>query len=234
MTRSSTGRRFFRFASLYLVLAVTLSACQRLPFDLFGDGGLDDIVEEVADPFAGDADTDGTDPADDAREDPPATEEPSDADGDPRDTTSDDQVGCVYEGIPDGDPMGEDEYLTRTGDINYELEILVMDMDAELVELEEGMHDWRSLLTEFEEFQIRFSEVTAGATGIVPPPGAESWHDQLMMSWVGVCDAIENGIAGTRDGDDAAFEAFVDAMREFPTLYNELHANMMVGPFEDG
>ena len=53
-----------------------------------------------------------------------------------------------------------------------------------------------------------------------------------MGSFDDVCTAIEDGLAGSGDGDDERFEAFVAALTEFPGLINGLHANAACGPFE--
>lgn len=215
------------------MLGLLVSACDIVG-DLDVDQLIDQVVGEDGDLLDG-LDTDGDqDPFGAAEADEPEQDPSAGPDEAATSRSDDGRLICAYDGVPSGQPMDEDAYMSRIGEVNFALEQIVMDMDAELTELEQGMHDWRSLLDALEEIAHRYAEVTVGVFEIVPPDGAEDWHDGVMSSWVGVCEAINDGMAGTEDGDDERFEAFADALREFPSLMNDLHANTMVGPFEQG
>ena len=134
----------------------------------------------------------------------------------------------------DGAPMQPQAYEDLVFPINGELEQLVLSMDADLRELEEGISDGPSLEVALEEHAHTWSELTSPVIDLAPPAGAEDWHDRAMGTWVDVCVAIVDAQAGVLDGDDGRFEAFVEALRDFPGLHNGLHANAALGPFEEG
>lgn len=174
---------------------------------------------------------------DDGEPDPAADENGAAAEPDEEpDPPSDHDHGtaCELEISVDGTSPDDDDYVERMMEINYELELLVIDLEEELIALEEGAHDGSSLADALEEHALAYTEATEPVTGMTPPAGAEDWHAQVTGSWVEVCEAIQDGIAGAGEGDTDRFDAFVDALREFPALANHLHANTAVGPFEEG
>lgn len=179
------------------------------------------------------------DPDEGGEEAPPAGEEPAEepqgaeapeGESAPTEEPEGADAPCQL-AVGDDAPMSPEQYEELVPPINGELEELVFAMDAALTDLEEG-GDGPTLEAELEEHATTWEDLVVPVDGSTPPDGAEDWHDRLVASWVAVCEAIEDGIAGSAEGDDDRFEAFVDALREFPSLYNDLHANAMCGPFE--
>jgi hypothetical protein len=179
-------------------------------------------------------------PAEEVPEEEPA-EEPEAADEDEasgtedgedaEDTTTPDEETCSI-AVGDGAPMDQDGYLDLVGPINGALEELLYEVEASLTALEEG-GDGPSLEAELLAHRDAWKQTVEPVDGATPADGAEDWHDGLLDSWVAVCDAIEDGYHGSADGDEARFQAFVDALRDFPSLFNHLHANAACGPFEE-
>lgn len=155
---------------------------------------------------------------------------------------TDDQEGAVDEelalgacdlaGAEDGAPLDVDAYEQATLEANFELELLVTDMAADLDELLSGVSDGPTLEAQLAEHRATYAEAVEPLRGVAPPDRAEDWHGRVMDSFDDVCTAIEDGLAGSAEGDDARFEEFVAALTEFPGLINGLHANAACGPFE--
>jgi hypothetical protein len=194
------------------------------------DGGTDDDAPDDADepaadePAAADGDGDtsdqggGSDPAPAGADEPELVGEGS----------------CSLPLVGTGAPWSEQDYLDVIGAVNFEHEMVVMGMDEALTTLEEGIHDGPSLADSLDGLAGELTIAQHDLEGVVPPAGAEDWHLDVLTSWVEVCDRLEDGIAGAREGDMVRFEAFAESLREFPSLMNELHANTALGPFEAG
>lgn len=220
----SIGRR--RHVAVTAAVVLVVAAC---------GGGLE-VQDEAAEPPA---------------EEPPATEEPAEPATEPEtedlpetaeDTEPVEDAGeppgsspadtCTIAIGEDTDAPAEDGYLDLMGPINGELEELTFAMDAALAELEEGISDGPSLEMALAEHQDTWEELVDPVVGLRPPDGAEEWHARVIDSWESVCEAIRDGRAGVA-GDEERFDAFVAALRDFPSVVNELHANAACGPFED-
>ncbi len=180
-----------------------------------GDDAGDDAGDEAADELGhgGDgATTEGT-----------ATEEPEDALA----------VGACDLAEAEGtEPLDVDSYEQLTLETNFELELLVTDLAADLDELLSGVSDGPTLEDQLADHRAAYAAAVEPLRDVAPPEGATEWHDGAMGSFDAVCTAIEDGLAGSAEGDDQRFESFVAALTEFPGLLNRLHANAACGPFE--
>lgn len=194
-----------------------------------GPARQDDPVEQE-DPARQNADdADAADADGDAAEADAATPQPPAGDGP---STHADR--CALSTSPQAERRPEAQYLDVIGEVNLGLEQVVVDLDAALGELEAGISDGPSLAAELESLLDRYGHLTAEVPQLAPLEGAEDWHADAVGRFEAVCLAMLDGVAGIEAGDEQRFAAFVDALREFPTLGNELHATMMVGPFEAG
>lgn len=214
--------------SLVAGLVLLLAACG----DPTGETGASAPPEEEQPPAAGEEApeppaADDEEPAPPAEDDEPAEEAP--ADEAPAEPTADERCQIA---IGDDPPMDPDDYEPLVMPINGSLEELTFAMDAALTDLEEG-GDGPSLEHELQQHAETWADLVEPVQGITPPDGAEDWHGSLIDSWLLVCEAIEDGLAGSAEGNDERFDAFVDALRDFPSLVNRLHANAACGPFED-
>jgi hypothetical protein len=228
-SRTTTG-----LVGIVGVLALILSACG----DPEGEAGAAEspVVEEAPEqepaPEPPAEDLEETEGAEDEEPAPPPEDEepaPEEA-GEEAPVEPADTERCQI-AIGDDSPMDPDDYDALVMPINGSLEELAYALDAALTDLEEG-GDGPSLEVELEQHAQTWEDLVEPVQGITPPDGAEDWHDSLADSWVLVCEAIEDGIAGSADGDDERFESFVDALRDFPSLVNHLHSNAACGPFE--
>ncbi len=235
-------RRRVGVAALLGVTALLLGACGGLPVDI-DDLGVGTADEGPAEEASGEGSAPTEAAPDPSAEDPGPTEaageeatpeEPGeepvaapapDEDAEPQDT------GCAVVVDPDGTPMDPDDHLGLVGPINGSMEALVFRMDQDLTLLEEGGSDGPSLDMELAQQLETWEDLVHPVIGLTPPEGAEAWHDRLVASWAAVCAAIVDGREGIA-GDDDRFQAYVDALRGFPNLLNELHANAACGPFE--
>jgi len=206
------------------VLALILSACGDPEAEA---GAAESSVAEEAP----EEESTPEDAEDEESASPPEDEEPAEAADEETPEEPEAAERCQIT-IGDDQPMDPDAYDALVMPINGSLEELVYAMDAALTDLEEG-GDGASLEAELEQQAQTWEDLVEPVQGSTPPDGAEDWHDSLVESWVLTCDAIEDGIAGSAEGDDERFEAFVDALRDFPSLVNHLHANAACGPFED-
>ncbi len=210
-------------ATVLAALALVVAACGEPGIEA---GAADPPEqEEPAEEEPGEAPPEGEEPAEEVA--PPAEEDG--ADEEPAEEAPDEEACALPVG--DGTPMDPDDYLDLVGPINGSLEELAFAMDASLVALEEG-GDGPTLEDELTQHRETWEELVAPVVDLTPPEGAEDWHDDLVDSWVAVCEAIDDGYHGSADGDDERFEDFVDALRDFPSLVNHLHANAACGPFE--
>ena len=217
-----------------LALALFLVAC--------GDPGSDAAVE-VEEPDAGAQETeDEPDVPEDATEQPPV-EEPTDEDASPDESsnepaassdTADDPVTSESCAIASGSrpAPGEEDYLDIMEPINGDMEELVYEMEASLVAFEDGTADGSSLQADLQAQAQRWQRLVDAVDGVTPPAGAEQWHERVLDSWVSVCEAIDDGYQGSAEDDSDRFDDFVAALRDFPSLLNDLHANAACGPFE--
>lgn len=204
--------------------------------DREGDGDGDD-PDQLDQGSAQDADDpDDRDDLDADQDRADAAEQESGAD--PQAPAGDDPAAgsdrCALTTAPQAQVRSEADYLAVLGEVNLGLEEVVVDLDAALAELETGVSDGPSLAAELEALLGRYQQVTSEVPQLAPLAGAEGWHADAIGRFEAVCLAMLDGWVGIEDGDDERFAAFVAALREFPTLANELHATMMVGPFEAG
>lgn len=152
-----------------------------------------------------------------------ATEEPEDAP----------TVGaCDLAEVEGTEPVDVDSYEQLTLETNFELELLVTDLAADLDELLSGVSDGPTLEGQLADHREAYAAAVEPLRDVAPPEGAAEWHRGAMGSFDAVCTAIEDGLAGSAEGDDQRFESFVAALTEFPGLLNGLHANAACGPFE--
>ena len=186
-------------------------------------------------------------------EEPEAAEEPEPDDEDaPEEDVEPGADEPAEEEVADEEPAGEelalgtcdlaettgaeqvdaDTYEQLTLEANFELELLVSDMAADLDELLSGVSDGPTLEAQLVEHREEYAAIVEPLRDVAPPEGAEEWHEVAMDSFDAVCTAIEDGLAGSGDGDDERFEAFEASLTEFPGLINGLHANAACGPFE--
>lgn len=179
-----------------------------------------------------DAGTEDTQAAED--EDTVGDDEEAAAEQGAGDDPGTDTDGCALPTSPQAEVRSEDEYLDVLGAVNLGLEEVVFELDEALLELEDGISDGPSLAAELRALLERYHQLTEPVAGLAPLEGAEDWHADAVSRFEAVCLAVLDGLAGIEDGDEERFAAFVAALREFPTLGNELHATMMVGPFEAG
>ncbi len=139
---------------------------------------------------------------------------------------------CDLADTPGAEQLEVDTYERLTLEVNFELELLVSDMAADLDELLSGVSDGPTLEAQLVEHREDYAETVEPLREVVPPEGAEEWHERATGSFDDVCTAIEDGLAGSADGDDERFEAFEAALTAYPGLLNGLHANAACGPFE--
>lgn len=219
-----------RTGTLALLAAVLMlvAACGEPAIEAGAAEAQEEPAEEAPEP--------AEDPAEEPAEEPGPAEEEGIAEGEEGEESGEeappaDEETCVIT-VGDGTPMGPDDYLDLVGPVNGALEELLYEVEASLTALEEG-GDGPSLETELLAHRDTWEQTVAPVDGATPADGAEDWHDDVLETWVAVCDAIEDGYHGSADGDDERFETFVDALREFPSLFNHLHANAACGPFEE-
>ncbi len=186
--------------------------------------------EEPEEPEEHDEDTDvASEDGDDA------TQESAEGDGESDDAVEEEPAAlgaCDLATTQGGTPVDADEYERLTLEANFELELLVADMAADLDELLSGVSDGPTLEGQLDEHREAYAAAVEPLRDVAPPDGAEEWHERAMASFDDVCTAIEDGLAGSEKGEDERFEAFVEALTEFPSLGNGLHANAACGPFE--
>ena len=176
------------------------------------DDGID--AADAADAATG---ADGEDPGDDATDDP---------DEDPGALRCD---LAVTEGTTS---VGDEAYERAVLETNFELEMLAMELAADLDELLSGVSDGPTLEAQLLDHQRHYVEITSMVGDLQPPDGADRWHERAMGSFDAVCAAIADGLAGSSQGDEDRFDAFVQALTGFPSVLNQLHANAACGPFE--
>ena len=139
---------------------------------------------------------------------------------------------CDLAEVEGSEPLGVDAYEQLTLETNFELELLVTDLAADLDELLSGVSDGPTLEGQLADHRAAYAATVEPLRDVAPPEGADEWHERAMGSFDDVCTAIEDGLAGSAEGDDERFESFVAALTEFPGLLNGLHANAACGPFE--
>lgn len=236
-------------AVLVAVAALILAACGEQAQDLVGlasddgesvtaDAEADDTTEDGSAGTAGEADaaddTDGSS-ADGSDDEVAAGEDPdSDAAEDDASEPAPETVGvsCDLAAGSGTTQLDVDAYEQLMLATNFDLELLVMDLGADLDELLSGGSDGPTLEGQLTDHLATFQAVTADVADVVPPAGAEAWHARAVESFEGVCLAIGDGLAGSAQGDEERFAEYVEALTEFPSLLNELHANAACGPFE--
>jgi hypothetical protein len=128
--------------------------------------------------------------------------------------------------------LADEDYERAVLEANFELELLAMELSADLEELLSGVSDGPTLEAQLQEHRQRYLEVTSAVGDLRPPEGADGWHQRAMGSFDAVCDAIADGLAGSSEGDEDRFDTFVEALTGFPSVLNQLHANAACGPFE--
>ena len=131
-----------------------------------------------------------------------------------------------------GQQLDADTYEQLTLEANFELELLVADMAADLDELLSGVSDGPTLEGQLADHRAAYAAAVEPLRDVAPPDGAAEWHERAMGTFDDVCSAIEDGLAGSAEGDEARFDAFVAEVTEFPGLINGLHANAACGPLE--
>ena len=129
--------------------------------------------------------------------------------------------------------VADEDYERAVFEANFELELLAMELAADLDELLSGVSDGPTLEAQLLDHQQRYVEVTSPVADLQPPEGADRWHERAMESFDAVCEAIADGLAGSSEGDEDRFDAFVEALTAFPSVLNQLHANAACGPFEE-
>jgi hypothetical protein len=231
------GRRSARVVSLALLSAVAMlvAACGQPASEAGAAETPEEAVEEVPEPAEEATEDTAEEPAEAPAEEAEPAEEDAAEESDVEEAPAEeappaDEETCVI-AVGDGTPMDPDSYLELVDPINGALEELLYEVEASLTALEEG-GDGPSLETELLAHRDTWEQTVEPVDAVTPADGAEEWHDGVLATWVAVCDAIEDGYYGSAEGDDARFEAFVDALREFPSLFNHLHANAACGPFE--
>ncbi|MFU8839284.1 MAG: hypothetical protein ACNA8R_01005 [Nitriliruptoraceae bacterium] len=117
-------------------------------------------------------------------------------------------------------------------DANFELEILVMDLAADLDGYLAGASDEVAYADQLHGLQDAWAEVTGQVRGLAPPTAAEPWHERAITSFDRVCTALADGLAGIEEDDEARAAAHIEAVQGFPSVLNELHANAACGPGE--
>lgn len=140
---------------------------------------------------------------------------------------------CDLATLAQGPPLEVSEYERLTLEVNFELELLVMDVAADLDELQSGASEEAELRGRLDDQKVAYAAAVHPLAGVGPPAGAEGWHDQAVASFERVCEALSDGIQGLEGAGDS-FERFVAALTEFPALINDLHANAACGPTETG
>lgn len=138
---------------------------------------------------------------------------------------------CDLAATEGGTELAVDAYEQVVLEANFELELLAMDLAADLDELLSGVSDGPTLEEQLLGHRDRYAEATAELGEVLPPAGAEEWHQRAMESFDSVCVAIADGLAGSA-ADDDRFDAFIDAITAFPNVLNQLHANAACGPLE--
>lgn len=195
--------------------------------------GVDDDAEEQGEPeeepdAQGDDDdgidaagvatgADGEDPGDDATDDP--VEDAA-------------ALRCDLAATEGSTTLADEAYERAVLEANFELELLAMELAADFDELLSGVSDRQTLEAQLLDHQQHYVEITSLMGDLQPPDGADRWHEQAMGSFDAVCAAIADGLAGSSQGDEDRFDAFVQALTGFPSVLNQLHANAACGPFE--
>ena len=248
-TRSSRRLRSMAPAVLAAVAALILTACGEQAQDLLGlasddgesatsDAESEDTADDGSAATAGDADAaddgygsaaDGSDDEVAAGEDPDGDAAEDDASGAAPETVGGSCDLAAGSGTTQLDVDAYEQLMLAT---NFDLELLVMDLGADLDELLSGGSDGPTLEGQLTDHLATYQAVTADVADVVPPAGAEAWHARAVESFEGVCLAIGDGLAGSAQGDEERFADYVEALTEFPSLLNELHANAACGPFE--
>ncbi len=180
--------------------------------------------------------------------DPEASDAPGDEDGADDDLTGDgDDPGEGSTDDPDEDAaalrcdlaatdgsttLADEAYERAVLETNFELELLAMELSADLDELLSGVSDGPTLEAQLLDHQQSYVEITSAVEELGPPDGADQWHERAMGSFDAVCHAIADGLAGSAEGDEDRFDTFVEALTGFPSVLNQLHANAACGPFE--
>ncbi|TVP68170.1 MAG: hypothetical protein EA340_09245 [Nitriliruptor sp.] len=175
--------------------------------------GVEDDGDDTDDDLTADGDDPGEGAADDPDEDAAA----------PR---------CDLAATDGSATLAEETYERAVLETNFELELLAMELSADLDELLSGVSDGPTLEAQLLDHQQRYLEITSAVEELRPPDGADQWHERAMGTFDAVCDAIADGLAGSAEGDEDRFDAFVEALTGFPSVLNQLHANAACGPFE--
>lgn len=179
--------------------------------DASGDG--DDGDDPDDDLIGDDGDDPGEGPTDDPDEDAAA-------------------LRCDLAATEGSTTLTDEAYERAVLETNFELELLAMELSADLDELLSEVSDGPTLEAQLLDHQQRYLEITSAVEELEPPDGADQWHEQAMGSFDAVCNAIADGLAGSAEGDEDGFDAFVEALTGFPSVLNRLHANAACGPFE--
>ena len=228
MRRTRWDPRIGTGATCLGIAALALAGCGGTDPDPEGFDELE--VEDVAepDPEGADASVDG-----DASGDVPAGD-----DGDPGEDPTDEPdeesatLACDLATTQGSTTLDDQAYERAVLEANFELELLAMELSADLEELLSGVSDDPILEAQLRDHRQRYLDITSGVGKLRAPDGADPWHQRAMGSFDAVCAAIADGLAGSAGGDDDRFDAFVDALTGFPSVLNQLHANAACGPFE--
>jgi len=224
---------------------------------LAGCGGADPDAVELDPPEVEDVeeepDPEEPDPPepDPEEQDPEASDAPGDEDGgsgadddltgdgdDPGEGSTDDPdedaaaLRCDLAATDGSTTLADEAYERAVLETNFELELLAMELSADLDELLSGVSDGPTLEAQLLDHQQRYAEITSAVEELGPPDGADQWHERAMGSFDAVCHAIADGLAGSAEGDEDRFDTFVEALTGFPSVLNQLHANAACGPFE--
>ena len=184
--------------------------------------GSDEEGPEPTAPESGDA----VEPGDTDRTDDAAALDAEEDAGQPTAAT------CDLAAEPATTELDPETYERTMLDTNFELEILVMDLAADLDGYLAGATDEVAYADQLRGLQDAWGEVTSAVRGLAPPEVAEPWHDRAIASFDRVCATLADGLAGIEDDDEARAEAHADAVQGFPSVLNELHANAACGPGE--
>ena len=231
----SRGPRLRTGAACLGAAALVLAGCGGAAPDAveLEPPGVDDDAEEQGEPeeepdAQGDDDdgidaagvatgADGEDPGDDATDDP--VEDAA-------------ALRCDLAATEGSTTLADEAYERAVLEANFELELLAMELAADFDELLSGVSDRQTLEAQLLDHQQHYVEITSLMGDLQPPDGADRWHEQAMGSFDAVCAAIADGLAGSSQGDEDRFDAFVQALTGFPSVLNQLHANAACGPFE--
>ena len=199
--------------------------------------GVDDDAEEQGEPEE-EPDAQGDDDDGAHGDDTTAGVDGEDPDDDATDGPTDDPVEdaaalqCDLAATDGSTTLADEAYERAVLEANFELELLAMELAADLDELLSGVSDRQTLEAQLLDHQQHYVEITSLMGDLQPPDGADRWHEQAMGSFDAVCAAIADGLAGSSQGDEDRFDAFVQALTVFPSVLNQLHANAACGPFE--